>query len=125
MDGLDGLLFYPGSKGAHHAGDDHHGQHGHRVAGAAEGEGVVGLHKVDVDKQRADDGGGDAVGIARGAQRDEGDRHDKDQGGVVFSPGVGNQDTAGVVGGAQKQAHNPQVSGDGRDAVELYIQPVV
>ena len=124
-DRLGGLFLHPGGEGAHHAGDGHHGQHGYRVAGAAEGEGFVGLHKVNVDPQRPDDGGGNAIGVARGEQGDHGHRQNKDQGGVVLPAGVGNQDAAGIVGGAQKQGHNPQVSGNGRDAVALHVHPVV
>ena len=35
-DGLQGLALHPGGEGTHHAGDGHHGQHGHRIARPAE-----------------------------------------------------------------------------------------
>ena len=124
-DGLGGLFFYPGRQGAHHAGHSYHGQHRYRVACAAEGEGIVRLHKVDVDEQRPDNRGGDAIGIAGGEQGDQGHSQHEDQGGVVLSARVGYEDAAGVVSGAQKQRRYPQIPGDRRDAVGLYIQPVI
>ena len=124
-DRLGGLLFHPGGEGAHHAGNGHHGQHGHRVAGAVEGEGLVGLHKVDVNAQRPDNGGGDAVKISGGEQGDQRHGQHKDQGGVVLSAGVADEEAAGPVGGAQKQGGHPQVPGDGRDTAALLVQPVI
>ena len=91
LHGLHGLKLDPGGQGAHHAGDQSHADHGHRVAAVTEGEGAVWEHEKVIDAESADQGGDEAVEISIGQQGDKHDRQDKDQSGVVFRAGMSNQ----------------------------------
>ena len=118
-DGLRPLVFGPGGQGAHHAGDGHHRDHGHRIARVAQREGGVGHHEEEVDAEAADDGGDDAIGIPLGEQRDHDHRQHKDQGGVVFAPGVVDQNAAGQIGPAQEQGGDDETAWRLWDAEKL------
>ena len=124
-DGLCPLVFHPGGQGAHHAGDGDHRDHGHRIAGIAQGEGGVWHHKEVVDAEPADDRGDDAIGIPLGEQRDHHHRQHEHQGGVVLAPGVVDQNAAGQIGSAQKQGGDDETAGHLRDAQELVLSHTI
>ena len=81
---LQGLELDPGGEGADDDGDGRHAQHGHRVSGIAEREGGVGVHKIVVDAERAEQRGQDTIKISSGQPGYECDGQHIDQGGVVL-----------------------------------------
>ena len=91
-------------------------EHGDRIAGDAQGEGAEGEHEKVVDAQRPHHRGGDAVKISVGEQGDAHDRQNKNQVGVVLSPGVPQKLPADDARGAQKQHRGQQIPGHPRQA---------
>ena len=113
---LQGLELDPGGEGADDDGDGRHAQHGHRVSGIAEREGGVGVHKIVVDAERAEQRGQDTIKISSGQPGYECDGQHIDQGGVVLHAEL-KQQPAEVVcpghekGGDQKIHHAPRDNG--------------
>ena len=83
-------------------GDGRHAQHGHRVSGIAEREGGVGVHKIVVDAERAEQRGQDTIKISSGQPGYECDGQHIDQGGVVLHAELKQQPAEVVCPGHEK-----------------------